>query len=324
MAAWLSEAERVQLLEPPVGRVRVVLDTDAANEIDDQFAITYALLSQERLDVEAIYAAPFQQPWPPATDSGPASSGVSPADGMVRSYAEIRRVLEALGAAEPGGGVRLGAEAWLPDAGTPVPSPAAEDLIDRAREGAPDGDLLYVVALGAPTNVASALLAAPAIAGRVVIVWLGGNGTWWTPAGEYNAVQDRHASRVLFDSGVPLVHVPCRQVTEKLVTTHEEVEQMVRGFGVVGDYLADLYRGYDHGSRRMKELWDLGAVAWLVAPQSCPSTLTTSPVFHDEVTWGHDASRHLIREVRDIDADAVFADFFSKLAVAAASRRTMS
>jgi inosine-uridine nucleoside N-ribohydrolase len=145
-------------------------------------------------------------------------------------------------------------------------------------------------------------------------VWLGGNGTWWTPAGQYNAVQDRHASRVLFDSGVPLVHVPCAQVTEKLVTTHEEVARKVRGCGAVGDYLADLYRDHDHAGHRMKELWDLGAVAWLVVPQSCPSTLTASPVFHDEVSWGRDPSRHLIREVRDIDADAVFDDFFGKLA----------
>jgi hypothetical protein len=62
------------------------------------------------------------------------------------------------------------------------------------------------------------VVASPDIAARAVIVWLGGNRTWWTPAGQYNAVQDRHASRVLFDSGVPLVHVPCLQMTEKVDT----------------------------------------------------------------------------------------------------------
>lgn len=308
MTATLSEADRVGRLEPPVGRVRAVLDTDAANEIDDQFAITYALLSGERMDVEAVYAAPFQHPWPPEPGSTPFA-----AEGMARSHAEICRVLDALGTGEPPGGVHRGAEAWLPDAATPVMSPAAEDLIERARAG----DLLYVVAVGAPTNVASALLAAPDIATRVVVVWLGGNGTWWTPAGEYNALQDRHASRVLLDSGVPLVHVPCRQVTEKLLTTHEEIGRKVRGAGAIGDYLADLYRDHDHEGRRMKEIWDLGAVAWLVLPGSCRSALTTSPLLLDDVTWGRDPSRHLIREVRDIDADAVFADFFTKLAAAA-------
>jgi len=31
----LSEATRLKLLAPPVGKVRVVLDTDTYNEIDD-------------------------------------------------------------------------------------------------------------------------------------------------------------------------------------------------------------------------------------------------------------------------------------------------
>ena len=39
----LPEAARVQRLEPVTGRVRVVVDTDAANEIDDQFALAYAV-----------------------------------------------------------------------------------------------------------------------------------------------------------------------------------------------------------------------------------------------------------------------------------------
>ena len=38
---------------------RVVIDTDAANEIDDQFALAWALLSPAQLHVEAVYAAPF-------------------------------------------------------------------------------------------------------------------------------------------------------------------------------------------------------------------------------------------------------------------------
>ena len=63
----------------------------------------------------------------------------------------------------------------------------------------------------------------------------------------------------------------------------------------------------------MKQLWDLGPVAWLIQPDWCPSALVHSPVLQDDLTWGHDPSRHLIREVRDINADAVFDDLFAKL-----------
>ena len=108
-----------------------------------------------------------------------------------------------------------------------------------ARQETPRPDLLYVAALGAPTNIASALLAAPA--DRIVIVWLGGNGSSWTPGPEYNAAQDLWATRVLLGCGVPFVHVPCYQVTEKLLTTPNEIEHRVRGRGAIGDFLAAIY-----------------------------------------------------------------------------------
>ncbi len=304
-----AEATRVEMLEPPSGPVRVIVDTDAANEIDDQFALTYALRSTEQLAVEAIYAAPFQRPFPL---SGPTELDVPPGEGMARSYDEIRRVLEALDAGDHLDRVHRGAEAWLSDAETPVVSSAAADLIARARQDSPTSGRLYVAALGAPTNIASALLAAPDIIDRLVIVWLGGNGSWWTPGAEYNAAQDLWASRVLLDCGVPLVHVPCYQVTEKLLTTREEIDRRVRSHGAIGNYLADIYLDFDH-VKRMKELWDLGPIAWLVRPDWCPSILTASPVLHDDLNWGSDPARHLIREVRDVNADAILNDFFAKL-----------
>ena len=295
----------------------MVIDTDAANEIDDQFALTYAVLNQDRLAIEAVYAAPFERYADPGRQEGkhgrdPADpwAAATPAQGMAQSQAEIVRVLVALGDAARFDWVHPGSRFWLPGPQIPVPSPAADDLVRRARAGAGP---LYVLALGAPTNVASALLSAPDIAENVVVVWLGGNGTWWSPGAEYNVYQDLHASRVLLDSGVPLVHVPCRHVTEKLVTAREEIEHRVRGRGRIGNYLADLYAGFDHGSTRMRQLWDIGAVAWLVRPEWCPSALVASPILHEDLSWGHDPIRHLIREVRDIDADAVLEDFFDRL-----------
>src|SRR3712207_1253712 len=99
----LTPEQRVPRAKPPVGRVRMVLDTDTYTEIDDQFALVYALLSHERLDLEAIYAAPFHNPRPQG-----------PEDGMHRSYDEILRVLHRLGRSGDGLVFR-GATAWLPD-----------------------------------------------------------------------------------------------------------------------------------------------------------------------------------------------------------------
>ncbi|MEI9999839.1 MAG: hypothetical protein WDO13_12120 [Verrucomicrobiota bacterium] len=75
-----------------------------------------------------------------------------------------------------------------------------------------------------PTNVASALLLEPRIAENIVVVWLGGNAPYWPHTREFNLEQDIHASRVLLDSGVPLVFLPCYPVTSHLITTVAELE----------------------------------------------------------------------------------------------------
>ena len=78
----MDESRRILALKPPVGdRIPAVLDTDTYNEVDDQFALVYALLSP-KIDLKAVFAAPY---W------NDRSSG--PADGMEKSYQEILRLL---------------------------------------------------------------------------------------------------------------------------------------------------------------------------------------------------------------------------------------
>jgi inosine-uridine nucleoside N-ribohydrolase len=278
----------------------MVLDTDTYNEIDDQFALVYALLSPERMTCEAIYAAPFAN-----------SRAPSPEDGMLKSYDEILRVLDRLGRPHAGFVFR-GATTWLSSVDHPVSSAAVDDLINRAKAD-PDHPL-YVVALGAITNIASALLAAPELSQQIIVVWLGGNPSYWDRATEFNVSQDMLAARLVFDSGVPLVHVPCINVTEHLRTTEAELERFVKGRGRIGDYLFDSYSAYyDQHFARSKELWDLGPIAWLVNPEWVDTVLIPSPMLTMDHTWSHDPHRHLIREARSVHRDAIFGDLFQKL-----------
>ena len=129
-------------LERPTGPVDVVLDTDTYNEVDDQFALSYLLASQDQLRVKALYAAPFFN-----------ENSTGPADGMEKSYQEILKLLRLAGCQELRDVVFRGSASYLPDEGTPVPSPAAEDLARRAMGYSPEAPL-YVVAIGALTNIA--------------------------------------------------------------------------------------------------------------------------------------------------------------------------
>jgi len=75
----IEEDVRVKMLKYPKGKIDIVLDTDTATEVDDQFAVAYALLSEERLDIKAIYAAPFAMN----------ERTSDPKTGMEMSYREI-------------------------------------------------------------------------------------------------------------------------------------------------------------------------------------------------------------------------------------------
>lgn len=296
----LSEPRRIEMLKPPSGKISMVLDTDTYNEIDDQFAVVYSLLSPEEVDVEAIYAAPFHN-----------NRSDGPGDGMEKSYEEILRVLDKVGRAGEGLAHR-GSTGWLPGAETPVDSDAARDLVARAtaeREGP-----LYVAAIGAITNVASAILLEPAIIERIVLVWLGGNPQYWPTASEFNLKQDMHASRLVFDCGVPLVQIPCMGVTTHLHTTLPEMREHVKGRGAIGDYLYGIYEDYmDDHFARSKVIWDIAAIAYLIDPSWVPTELVHSPILTDQVTWSRNSSRHFIRVANFVHRDPIFRDLFEKL-----------
>ncbi len=301
----LSELERLRNLSCPEGRVELVLDTDAYNEIDDQFAISYALKAEEKLDLKALYAAPF---------FNERSSG--PADGMERSYREIQNLLALAGMERP---VFRGSDRYLPDEATPVDSPAARDLVSRAM-GYTKERPLYVAAIGAITNVASALLLEPEIADRIVVVWLGGHSLQWHDNAEFNCRQDVAAARVVFGSGAPLVLLPCMGVVSSFTTTGPELEYWLRGKNPLCDYLVDhtveAANEYAAGRVWSRVIWDVTTIGWLLndAGRFMRDKLVPTPIPEYDHHWAEDARRPLCRVVYHIERDALLGDLFSHLA----------
>ena len=295
----LSAALRNERLAPPSGPVRMVLDTDTYNEIDDQFAVVQSLLSPDKLHVEALYAAPFHN-----------NRSDGPADGMQKSYDEILCLLKQLDVS-PDGFVHKGSTQFLARPEDPAQSDAANDLIARAHQS---DEPLYVVAIGAITNVASALIIDPSIVEKIVVVWLGGQPYHWPSAREFNLQQDLHASRLVFNSGVPLIQIPCQAVASHLLTTVSELESLVAGRGAIGDYLVEIFKDYsDTHYAWSKVIWDISAPGWLLDPSWVPTELVHSPILTDQYTYSIDRSRPLVRVATAVNRDAIFRDLFRKI-----------
>jgi inosine-uridine nucleoside N-ribohydrolase len=300
----LTLSQRLSMLEPPTGPVDLVIDTDAYNEIDDQFAIAYALRRKDKLNLQALYAAPFLN-----------ERSVSPADGMEKSYDEILKLLTLAGEEYP---AFRGSDQYLPDEKTPVISDAAQDLARRAMAYMP-AKPLYVVTIGAITNIASALLLEPAIADRIVVVWLGGHTLEWPDNREFNIHQDVAAARVVFASGAPLVMLPCMGVVSAFTTTGPELEYWLRGRNPLSDYLADntieAAESYAKGRVWSRVIWDVTAVAWLLneGGRFLASRLIPTPVPEYDHRWGAAPDAPLCRYVYHVNRDALLGDLFRSI-----------
>lgn len=304
-----KELSLLHRLSKPEGKIDVVLDTDTYNEVDDQFALAYLLCGEKDPDamlcVKAICAAPFYN-----------DKSQGPADGMEKSFQEIRHILELMGRTDLEERVYKGSEYFMKDEETPVLSPAAEVLSNLAMEYSPEAPL-YVVAIGAITNVASAILLNPQIVDRMVVVWLGGNAHDWPDNREFNCQQDVAAARVVFTGGVALVQLPCAGVVSSFTTCAGELEMFLRGKNRLCDYLVDIVERDGAAQSPYKAwtrvIWDVTAVAWLMKGDFLRDRLVPCPIPQYDHHYSFDQNSHFMRYVYSVNRDALFEDLFGRL-----------
>ncbi|MFT5164943.1 MAG: purine nucleosidase [Saprospiraceae bacterium] len=297
----ISEVQRLKMLEKPPKGVSMVLDTDTYNEIDDQFALVYALLSKESFNLEAVYAAPFSN-----------NRAENPSKGMELSYEEILRILDKMDIKSEGLAFK-GSSNYLSKDLKAESSAATKDLIQRAMQHTPE-DPLYVMPIGAITNIANAILLKPEITKNIVVIWLGGHAHDWPDTKEFNMFQDKAAANVVLDSGVPFVQYPCVGVVSSFYTTVPEMEEYLKGHNDISEYLLEIFKDYknDHFGWS-KVLWDMTAITYLINSDWTPSYLVHAPRVSEFDTYSFDNNRHLIRMVYTINRDPILRDFFTKI-----------
>ena len=302
MKIYRDKTTILETLVSKKGIVKAILDTDTYNEIDDQFALVQMLFSKKRMDVLSINAAPFSMN----------NRSDDPQKGMELSYDEIFRLLDKINL-KKNNFVFKGSTKYVGFEKKPISSPAADNIIETALKCSAN-DPLYVIAIGAITNVASAILQEPEIINKIVVVWLGGNALYWPENNEFNLKQDIGGAQVLFDSGVSLVLVPCKGVTSHLISTVPEIEKYIEPHGEIGKFLAMRFKEYNNNHKGWsKEIWDMAAISWVLNEEWAPTNIAPSPILLDDKRWSFDENRHPIKIVYKIKRDLILQDFIKKL-----------
>ena len=282
---------------PDYKKIRVIVDTDAACEADDPFAIVHALLSP-KLIVRGIVAEHFGE------------------EGSVeRSYAEIETILEAMDMKVP---VYIGQKAAM-DRDEEV-SEAVRFIIEEAKKA--DDKPLFILCQGAITNVAVALKTCPEIADRFTVIWIGthGEAPRKAPFREFNAGNDIAAANFVLQSSAPLWLVPSLVYTTINIGI-AEIQRRIKPCGKIGqhlfrnlvDYNISKFAGWTQG-----ESWSLGdspTIAIAINPGCGHYKEAKAPHI------GPDTSSEVLenaREIRiytDVDSRYILEDLISKLEI---------
>jgi len=285
-----------------IQRRRAIINTDAKNEADDQYAIVHALLSPT-IDVRGLIAAHF----------GTERSSRS----MEESREEIDLLLSMLGR---NGEVRVanGAPSGLEDESTPIDSDGAQLIIAESKlAGA--GDPLYVAFLGPLTDMASAILLDPEIVSRdVIVIWIGGPGYGVDtsyPGIEFNLRNDIAAANVVFDSGITIWQVPAN-VYVAVSVGYAELEDKIGGTSKLADYLISQLIEWNAKWNRepieSRSLGDSPAISLILFPQGGTFRTIPAPRFGRE---GHyvPGSGNPIKVCESVDVRFLLEDMFAKI-----------
>ncbi|MCF7847425.1 MAG: nucleoside hydrolase [Kiritimatiellales bacterium] len=299
------------------GKIRVLVDSDANNETDDQHAIAYALLSDDVFNVEGITVN--------KTRSG------GNADEQMK---EAVRVAKLCGAC-PGVPIHKGAngsfEEILPHIGEPdFDGHEAVDFIIRQAKK-PSTQKLVLIPIGKLTNIALALAKEPSIIPKVRVVWLGSN---YPKPGEYNQDNDLSSVRYLMDCPVEFEMVTVRygnpsgtwgikayqqDIFDKMPGKGPRSAEPVTGrhggtFHTFGDYSVSLYKhAKQHGNPPFRSFFDVGAVAVVKDPTWADAVVVPRPQLNGKkwVDRPDNALKMVVWE--NFDSEAIMADFFQTM-----------
>jgi purine nucleosidase len=299
------------------GKIRVLVDSDANNETDDQHAIAYALFSDDVFDVEGITVN--------KTKNG---------GDVEKHFAEAVRVAKLCGM-YPGIPVYKGANGSFEEILPHINKPdfdgheAVDFIIKQARK--PSDHKLVLLPIGKLTNIALALAKDPSIIPNVKVVWLGSN---YPQNGEYNMANDLSSVRYMMDCPVEFEMVIVRyndpSGTWNIKAYQQDIFDKMPGMGprsiepvigrhggtfhTFGDYSVSLYKhAPQHGEPPFRSFFDVGAVAVVKNPAWADAVEMPRPQLKgpDWVDRPDNPMKMILWE--NFDSAAIMADFFNTM-----------
>ncbi|MVA79227.1 nucleoside hydrolase [Agrobacterium vitis] len=307
---------------------KIIIDTDPGQ--DDAAAIMLALASPDQLDVLGLTVVAGNVPLSMTSRNARIVCELSGRSDLPVYEGALKPLERPQVTAEHVHGKTGLDGAEVDEPVMPVQDQHAVDFIIDTIRREPAGTITLCT-LGPQTNIALALQKAPDIAPRIrELVMMGGGffeGGNITPAAEFNVYVDPQASKIVFDSGIPIVMMPL-DVTHQLLTTKARVARI----GAIGTRVAEVMVAWLEFFERFDiekygsdggPLHDPSVIAYLLQPElfsgrDCNVEIETASdltVGMTVVDWWRVTGRTPnAKVIRDVDADGFFALLTERLA----------
>lgn len=295
-------------------KIKILIDTDANNELDDQHALAYAFLNDEVFDVIGVTVNNTRNGY-----------------GIQGQYDEAERIIQLfnLDGKVP---LYIGADKSYEEIAPTVNQsdfdgkPAVDFIIKEAMKVT--GEKLILVPVGKLTNIALAFKKEPKIIDKVRVVWLGAN---YPAPGEYNLVNDISSVNPVLESGAEFEMVTVRygepSGTAAVRVSPNEVETYLKGKGPVskhtitgrhggefnsfGNYAANLFEHADmYGNPPGRSLFDMAAVAIIKNENWGEKKEIPTPKLVGEEWIDQPENQNRIFIWENFDRDAIVKDLF--------------
>ncbi|WP_422860768.1 nucleoside hydrolase [Flagellimonas sp. S174] len=263
----------------------VIIDLDTGNEVDDVYALARILLDSS-INLVAINATHWQ------------TSHWSIPNTMENSHRLNQQLLAVMDMKTK---TNRGAHARMYDWGDKAQhSAAAYEIIAQAHQQK-EGKKLVVIALGALTNVTSALFIDNTISDKIKVYWLGS--TYDFEKGifgltDFNSTMDVPALQLMLHSNVDM-HILPVNVARAMKVDYMDMKVKFQN-NTLGNYLIKRWNNHLDPLRKKRILWDVALVEAFLNPEWSKSKM---------IRMSKDNGDRTIKFYQKLETDLMLNDF---------------
>ena len=268
----------------------IILDSDTGNEVDDYYALARAFI-EPSWEIICLNATQWQ------------GSHWSVPNSMENSHRLNQVLINEMGLNI---NTRRGGVDRMFDWGDMAQhSAAAYEIIKQVNNLSKD-DKLTVIALGALTNIASAIYIEPAIASKIKLYWIGTtydfeNGI--LKRQDFNCMMDQQALEIVLMSDAEM-HVMPLNVAVKMEFSYRETQEKLPKEVRVSTLLLERWHQHLDGGRKKRIIWDLALIQSILYPEWTTKEL---------IVTSKDNGEREIHYYSSIKPDKMKAEFFKAM-----------